>query len=68
VIITAVAPLPGGGIQFSFDVPAGTNYVIESSANLASWQTNATGIGQTGGESYTNAAGSNTVQFYRIKL
>ncbi|HXI72409.1 MAG TPA: hypothetical protein VNN22_18810, partial [Verrucomicrobiae bacterium] len=68
VIIQNVVSLPGGGIQFTFDVPAGTNYVIESSANLTSWQTNATGLGQTGGESYTNAAGGNTVQFYRIKL
>ncbi|HXI72411.1 MAG TPA: multicopper oxidase family protein [Verrucomicrobiae bacterium] len=68
VKILNVAPLSGGGIQFTFDVPAGTNYSIEASANLTSWQTNATGVGQVGGESYTNAAGSNTVQFYRIKL
>lgn len=68
VLIQNVVSMPGGGIQFSFDVPAGTNYVVESSANLTSWQTNATGIGQIGGESYTNAAGSNVMQFYRIKL
>jgi hypothetical protein len=68
VIITAVTSLSGGGIQFSFDVPAGTYYVVESSPNLTSWQTNATGIGQIGSESYTNAAGANLVQFYRIKM
>jgi hypothetical protein len=68
VTISNVAALPEGGIQFTFDVPAGTNYVIEASSDLKSWQTNSTGIGQAGGESYTNVAGANAMQFYRIKL
>ena len=68
VIITAVAALPGGGIQFNFNVPAGTNYSVEASGDFTHWRTNFTGTGVTGGESYTNAAGSNSVQFYRIKL
>ena len=68
VIITAVAALPGGGIQFNFNVPAGTNYAVEASGDFTHWRTNFTGTGVTGGESYTNAAGSNSVQFYRIKL
>ena len=68
VIITAVTALPGGGIHFTFDVPAGTNYTVEASSNLNSWKTNFTGIGQIGVESYTNAAGANALQLYRIKL
>jgi len=68
VIITAVAALPGGGIQFNFNVPAGTNYAVEASGDFTHWRTNFIGTGVTGGESYTNAAGSNSVQFYRIKL
>jgi hypothetical protein len=68
VTITDISALPDGGIQFNFNVPEGTNYVVESSANLVSWQTNATGIGRPGGESYTNAAGANVSQFYRIKF
>jgi hypothetical protein len=69
VAITNVIALPAGGIQFNFNVPAGTNYVIESSGNLVDWQTIHNGVGQVGGEeSYTNAAGTDTVQFYRIKL
>jgi len=68
VTILNVSSFPGGGIQFTFDVPAGTNYVVETSQNLITWQTNASGLGQIGGESYTNAAGTNVLQFYRIKL
>ena len=68
VTITGVTALPGGGIQFSFNVPAGTNYAVEASGNLINWQTNFSGTGQSGGESYTNTAGTSTVQFYRIKL
>ena len=69
VIITGVTAPPGGGIQFYFNVPEGTNYVVESSENLTNWKTNSTGTGQAGGlESYTNSAGTNGVQFYRIKL
>jgi hypothetical protein len=68
VTITNVVSLPGGGIQFSFNVPAGTNYAVEASGNLINWRTNITGTGQSGGESYTNAFGTNIVQFYRIKL
>jgi hypothetical protein len=68
VTITGVTALPGGGIQFSFNVPAGTNYDVEASGDLFNWQTNFTGTGQPGGESYTNNAGSSAVQFYRIKL
>ena len=68
VVITNVTSLPGGGIQFAFDVPSGTNYVVESSSNLINWQTNFSGVGQPGGESYTNATGTNAVQFYRVKL
>ncbi len=69
VTITGVTSIPGGGIQFNLNVPNGTNYVVESSGNLIDWQTNFTGVGSSGGEeSYTNAAGANAVQFYRIKL
>ena len=68
VTIRNAAPLPGGGIQFTFDVPAGTPYLIEASQNLTSWRTNYSGTGQAGSESYTNAAGTNVMQFYRIKL
>jgi hypothetical protein len=69
VVITNVAGLPGGGIRFSFNIGAGTNYAVLATTNVASgpWVTNATGIGQPGGVSYTNAAGTNTAQFYRIK-
>ncbi len=68
VRITGVAPIQGGGLQFSFTVPEGTNYVIESSGNFTTWQTNTTGTGTGGQESYTNADSTNSVQFYRIKL
>jgi len=68
VIITGITSLPGGGIQFSFNVSVGINYVVESSSNLMVWQTNSTGLGNGGEESYTNAAGASAVQFYRIKL
>lgn len=68
VIIQNVVSLAGGGVQFTFDVPVGTNYNVEASANLISWQTNYSGLGQAGFESYTNAAGGNAAQFYRIKL
>ena len=68
VSITAVSSFPGGGIRFNFNVPAGTNYAVEASGNLTHWRTNFIGTGVPGGESYTNAAGSNSVQFYRIKL
>ena len=69
VTITGVASLSGGGIRFDFNVPEGTNYVVETSGNLIDWQTNSIGIGLAGGEeSYTNTAGTNAVRFYRIKL
>ena len=68
VIITKVSSLPGGGIRFNFNVPAGTNYAVEASGDFTHWRTNSTGTGVSGGESYTNAVGSNSVQFYRIKL
>ena len=68
VIISDVSSLPGGGIRFSFNVPAGNNYAVEASGDFTHWRTNSTGTGVPGGESYTNAAGSNSVQFYRIKL
>ena len=67
VIISDVSSLPGGGIRFSFNVPAGNNYAVEASGDFTHWRTNSTGTGVPGGESYTNAAGSNSVQFYRIK-
>ncbi len=71
VLITNVAGIPGGGIRFSFNVPQGTNYAIITSTNVAapqaSWLTNATGVGQAGLTSYTNAAGGNAMQYYRIK-
>lgn len=68
VIIKDVVALPGGGFRFSFDVPAGTNYNVESSADLISWQTNFSGVAQAGSESYTNTSAINAVQFYRIKM
>ena len=43
VTITSVFPLPGGGIQFGFNVPAGANYVVESSGDLFNWRTNKAG-------------------------
>jgi hypothetical protein len=69
VLITNVMALPGGGIRFTFNVGAGTNYAVEATTNAASglWYTNTTGVGQSGGESFTNAAGTNLIQFYRIK-
>ena len=71
VVITNVAGIPGGGIRFSFNVPSGTNYAVLASTNVAAslslWQTNATGVGQPGLTSYTNTAGGNSAQFYRIK-
>ncbi len=66
--ILSVTALPGGGIQFTFDIPTGTSYTIEASGNLTSWQTVSTGTGQAGGESYNAPAGTNAVQFYRIRL
>ncbi|MEI9865921.1 MAG: hypothetical protein WDN00_15495 [Limisphaerales bacterium] len=45
--------LPGGGIQFTFDVPTATSYTVEASENLTSWQTVSSGVGQAGGESYS---------------
>lgn len=70
VTITGVTTLTGGGLQFNFNVPTGTNYVVESTTNLLSgtWQTNASGTGQSSGESYTNTAGASAAQFYRIKM
>ena len=69
VIISGAIVLPDGGIQFHFNVPEGTNYVVESSENLIDWQTNSIGVGMPGGmESYTNVAVSNLPNFYRIKL
>ncbi|MGH7977195.1 MAG: fibronectin type III domain-containing protein [Limisphaerales bacterium] len=68
VTITDVTSLPGGRIQFDFNVHEGTNYAVESSANLIDWQTNFTGTGLTGGEeSYTNTVETNMSQFYRIQ-
>ena len=40
----------------------------QASDGLVNWQTNFTGTGLSGGEAYTNAAGTNTVQFYRIRF
>jgi hypothetical protein len=62
--------LAGGGIQFTFNVPAGTAYSIEASENLRSWQPIYNGTGESGGvETYsdttTTASGS---RYYRIHL
>lgn len=69
VAITDVQLLSGGGVQFAFDVPAGTPYSIEASENLITWQTVSSGTGQAGGETYSDpgTTGSGT-RFYRIKL
>jgi hypothetical protein len=67
VVITDVAASPAGGFQFKFDIPEGKPYAVEASSNLASWHTNATGIGQAGGETYIEPARTNVLQFYRIK-
>lgn len=67
-VIVNVAGLPDGGIRFSYDVSENTPYVIESSSDLITWQTNFTGTGQAGTETYTNEAGTNALRFYRIKL
>jgi hypothetical protein len=68
VTILNPALLPNSRIQFTFAVPAGTNYAVEASDDLVNWRTNFTGIGLSANESYTNATGTNAVQFYRIKL
>jgi hypothetical protein len=65
--IRNVAPLAGGGIQFSFNVPQGTAYALEASPNLTVWHTNATGTGQANTVTYSNTAGTNLMQYYRIK-
>jgi hypothetical protein len=65
--IRNVAPLAGGGIQFSFNVPEGTAYAVEASPNLTAWHTNATGTGQTSTVTYSNTAGTDVMQYYRIK-
>lgn len=67
VILNPIA-LPGGGIQFEYQVPANKPFVIEASSGLTAWQTNFSGTSATGTGSYTNAAGTNALQFYRIKL
>jgi hypothetical protein len=66
MVITDLALPPGGGIQFKFDVPAGTNYAVEASSDLKAWHTNATGIGQVGREAYSEASRTNAIQFYRV--
>ena len=67
VVITDVVPSAGGGIRFKFDVPEGTPYAIEASPDLTAWHTNATGIGQVGGEAYSDATSTNMMQYYRVK-
>ena len=67
VVIWDAAPLAGGGIHFTFHVPEGTAYAVEASPNLRSWHTHATGVGQIGDVTYTDAAGTNVMQYYRIK-
>lgn len=67
VILNPIA-LPGGGIQFEYQVPANKPFVIEASSGLTVWQTNFSGTSATGTGSYTNVAGTNALQFYRIKL
>jgi hypothetical protein len=64
------APLSGGGIQFTFNVPAGTNYSIEACEDLSSWQPIHTAIGQPGGiESYSDSTATPTKsRYYRIHL
>lgn len=68
VTITDIHTIPGNGIQFNFTVPNGTNYLILTSTNLFDWQTNASGVGTSVQESYTNTPATNRRQFYRIKL
>jgi hypothetical protein len=63
-------PLAGGGLQFTFNVPAGTNYSIEAGEDLNSWHSIHTDIGQPGGvESYSDSTVTPTKsRYYRIHL
>ena len=66
-VLTA-ARLPGGEIQFTFEVAAGVPYSIETSVNLTTWQTLTNDVGQAGSEVYLNPSPTNAVEFYRVKL
>jgi hypothetical protein len=69
VSILDVQPLPAGGVQFTFDVPAGTPYTIQASEDLVAWQTLSSGTGHAGAESYSDpGTASGGMRFYRIKL
>jgi hypothetical protein len=69
VTILDVQPLPGGGVQFTFDVSAGMPYTVEVSENLVTWQTRSSGTGQAGGETCSDpGTTSSGTRFYRIKL
>lgn len=60
--------LPGGGIRFSFNVASEVPYSIESSPDLTSWQTIATGLGGMGTRIYSssNAPSASRNAFFRI--
>ena len=68
--ILSWATLPGGGIQFTFNVPEGAAYSIEASENLTSWLSIHTGIGQPGGiEFYSDTTvTASRSRYYRIHL
>ena len=68
VTLSNPARLPGGGVQFGFDVPYGVPYNILATTNLLTgWQTIYNGIGQLGGESYLDPiVTGNGIRFYLI--
>ncbi len=69
VTISNVAPVPGGGAQFNFDVSFGVPYDIEASTNLTFWQTITNGLGQTGSEFYADSTVTGGGRrFYRIRF
>ncbi len=57
------------GFQFSFDVPEGVDYTIQTADSLNNWTNLSSGVGQAGSQSFldTNAFG-HVQRFYRLRF
>ena len=77
IVIGAIGPVQivspnwsaTSGFQFSFDVPEGVDYTIQTADSLNNWTNLSSGVGQAGSQSFldTNAFG-HVQRFYRLRF
>ena len=68
-ILSTGTGMTTNGFKLQLSGPAGSNYVIQASADLKNWTSIATNAAPTGSVSYTDTAATNLpVRYYRVKI